>query len=260
MKTEDLVARTWDDIVFENRNKDYGAYSIRKSYEKSMMTGLGVSVSLACLLIALPSIVGLFGHKMDPIIPAMKEKILVTDLIDPPIIHTITPPPPPLPNPPPREITAANIQITDHDVEEVEVTPNKDVIIEQPIEGNGTDVVIAPPAIVEPPVVEPPVITGPVNVAEVMPTCNDMVRFLSRNLRYPPTARRMRISGKVFVGFVVNKEGKVIDVKVVKGIHPDCDKEAVRVVSMMPQWTPGMQNKQAVAVRMVLPITFQMLE
>src|SRR5687767_9746408 len=121
MKTEDLVATSWDDVVFENRNKDYGAYSLRKSYEKSMMTGLGVSVSLACLLIALPTIVGLFGHKMDPIIPTIKEKWSVTDLTEPPIIHKITPPPPPVPNPPPREITAANIQITDRAVEDVEV-------------------------------------------------------------------------------------------------------------------------------------------
>ncbi len=77
-------------------------------------------------------------------------------------------------------------------------------------------------------------------------------------MKYPNRARQIGIEGKVFIKFVVNYEGKVVNVEIVKGISEDCDKEAARVIAMMPDWKPGIQNKTPVSVRMVLPINFKL--
>jgi protein TonB len=99
-------------------------------------------------------------------------------------------------------------------------------------------------------------------VAEIMPEYEEgveaMMHFLRRNMRYPASARRMLVEGTVYVGFVVSGDGSVTDVKVIRGIHPDCDKEAMRVISKMPKWKGGKQGGIPVPVRMVLPIKFKL--
>jgi protein TonB len=85
-----------------------------------------------------------------------------------------------------------------------------------------------------------------------------MAKFLQKNVKYPAAARRMGIEGSVFVSFVVDKEGKISDPQVVKGISAECDKEAIRVVNLMPPWKPGKQNGRAVKSRFVLPIKFKL--
>ena len=83
-------------------------------------------------------------------------------------------------------------------------------------------------------------------------------RFLAKNMKYPKAARKNGIQGRVYVQFVVDKEGDTIDVVAVKGISKECDEEAVRVISMMEKWKPGLQRGQPVKVRMVLPILFKL--
>jgi protein TonB len=82
--------------------------------------------------------------------------------------------------------------------------------------------------------------------------------YVKDKMKYPPQARRMGIDGKVFVEFVVNKDGSITDVRAVKGIGAGCDEEAVRVVQSSPKWTPGKQRGKPVKQRMVLPITFKL--
>lgn len=82
--------------------------------------------------------------------------------------------------------------------------------------------------------------------------------FVGKHLRYPPQARRMNVEGRVFVQFVVEKDGSLTDVKAIKGIGAGCDEEAVRVVESAPPWNPGKQRGQPVRVRMVLPIVFKL--
>ncbi|MEQ8534943.1 MAG: energy transducer TonB, partial [Imperialibacter sp.] len=81
--------------------------------------------------------------------------------------------------------------------------------------------------------------------------------YISKNLRYPKAARRQGIEGKVFVQFFINEEGKIVDVKAIKGISQDCDEAAEKVVAGAPDWTPGIQRGQRVKVKMILPITFK---
>jgi protein TonB len=83
-------------------------------------------------------------------------------------------------------------------------------------------------------------------------------KFVNDKVKYPPQARRMGIDGKVFVEFVINKDGSISDVKAVKGIGAGCDEEAVRVIQSAPAWTPGKQRGKPVKQRMVLPITFKL--
>ncbi len=82
------------------------------------------------------------------------------------------------------------------------------------------------------------------------------MQMLRNNLQYPESAKSMGITGKVFVQFTVLKDGKLSDVKVVKGIGAGCDEEAVRVIREGPAWTPGKQRGKEVNVRMILPVTF----
>lgn len=83
-----------------------------------------------------------------------------------------------------------------------------------------------------------------------------MRAFLGKNLKYPELANQAGISGKVYVSFVVEKDGSITDVKVLRGIGGGCDEEALRVVSMMPKWKPGLQRTLAVRVHFVLDIKF----
>lgn len=82
--------------------------------------------------------------------------------------------------------------------------------------------------------------------------------YVGKKLKYPAQARRMNIEGKVFVEFVVNRDGSIQDVKAIKGIGAGCDEEAVRVIQSAPAWKPGKQRGKAVRQRMVLPITFRL--
>jgi TonB family protein len=98
-------------------------------------------------------------------------------------------------------------------------------------------------------------------MVEVMPHfpqgAGGLAQFLSTNLRYPAEARRDSVRGTVFVGFVINSKGNVSDVLVLKGIGHGCDEEVVRVIRLMPQWTPGRQDGRNVAVRFSLPVKFE---
>lgn len=83
-------------------------------------------------------------------------------------------------------------------------------------------------------------------------------KYVGEKVKYPAQARRMGIEGKVFVEFVIGKDGSISEVRAVKGIGAGCDEEAVRIVQGAPSWTPGKQRGKAVKQRMVLPITFKL--
>jgi periplasmic protein TonB len=82
--------------------------------------------------------------------------------------------------------------------------------------------------------------------------------FVGKKLKYPAQARRMGIEGKVFVEFVIERDGSITDVKAIKGIGAGCDEEAVRVLQSAPKWKPGKQRGKPVRQRMVLPIAFKL--
>jgi protein TonB len=100
--------------------------------------------------------------------------------------------------------------------------------------------------------------------AEVMPEFpggdQAMMKFVSENVQYPEEAKEKEISGRVIVGFIVEKDGSISDVKVAKGIGGGCDEEAVRVVKAMPKWIPGKQDDKPVRVSYTMPFFFKLQE
>ncbi|MBU0488346.1 MAG: energy transducer TonB [Bacteroidetes bacterium] len=106
------------------------------------------------------------------------------------------------------------------------------------------------------------VVPSPMDEVEKMPEYpgghQAMVDFIIKNLKYPEAAKKNNVQGQVIISFVVDKNGKVKDVKVVSGIGSGCDEEAVRVVQAMPAWTPGTSKGKAVDVEMKLPFAFKL--
>ena len=106
---------------------------------------------------------------------------------------------------------------------------------------------------------EEPIFDG---VAETMPEFpggeRAMMNFIIKNIQYPSTAIEEGISGKVYIRFVVDKDGSITDVKVVRGVSTALDKEAIRVIKMMPKWIPGTQLGKPVRVMFTLPINFSL--
>ena len=86
-----------------------------------------------------------------------------------------------------------------------------------------------------------------------------LTKWLSKNLKYPASAQENNIQGRVLVQFVVNKDGSIVDPKVIRSVDPALDKEALRVVSAMPKWQPGKQRGKTVRVRFTLPVTFRLM-
>ena len=86
----------------------------------------------------------------------------------------------------------------------------------------------------------------------------EMMKFLQRNLKYPPTIQERKIQGKVIAEFIVNKDGSVTDVKVVQSLNPLCDREVLRVLRMMPRWTAGIQNDEPCRTKVCIPVVFKL--
>ena len=102
----------------------------------------------------------------------------------------------------------------------------------------------------------------PFDVVEDMPAfpggMEAMIQFISSNIQYPADAQKQKVDGRVLVNFVVEKDGSIIEVKVVKPTFPSLDAEAIRVVKAMPKWKPGYQRGQAVRVQFTMPINFSL--
>lgn len=263
---------TLDDIVFANRNKDYGAYSLRKQYPKVVTRALIIGGILFTLGVLSPTIISALA-------PEKQEQAMVeVDLmkLPPPPIDPNEPPPPP---PPPVEMPKVNtVKFLPPEVKPDEEVPEETpppaveelkeaVAAEKTQEGdpNAEDVIVAPEASAAPTKQEVAVEAAPkeeeiFTVVEQQPEFTGgmaaLGQYLQKNLHYPAAAQRANISGRVFVSFVVNTDGSIQDVQVLKGLGFGTDEEAVRVVKSMPKWRPGKQSGRPVRVKYNLPINF----
>lgn len=264
MKAEQLKSQSWEDIVFEYRNKEYGAYFNRKSYSKHVLLGLIITIVTGALLLATPTIIDWIKGQTEKE-PAPTRTVKYTDLAPPPPIEN-KPPPPKLEIPPPVKTIIKYLppKVTDKEIVEEEEMPTVEEIKQnevgnENIEGTG-EVIFEEP--VEEVVKEESDENQIFQIVEQMPVPENgmeaLYRWISKTIKYPNAARRMGVEGTVFVGFVVNADGQISDVKTVKGISSECDKEAERVIRMMPPWSPGKQNGKAVRVKYVLPVKFKL--
>src|SRR5687768_1326154 len=244
----------FDDLVFDARNKSYGAYVIRQSYTTNIFIGFLIGVFIIGAVIAIPYIQSLFKVKKEVVlqknvqmdmenIEPIKEKEEIIKVEEPKM-----------------DMVKFTVPIitTDEDVENV---TQDDLMESNPgnitqegnvdftgIQGDGDETV------------------GETHTDEVFTVVEQMPEFpggeaamndfLDKNLQYPSMAKEQGIQGKVWIGFIVDKFGNVSNVEVLRGIGGGCDEEAARVVGIMPRWVPGKQSGRPVIVKFRFPINF----
>lgn len=260
MKDEDRYK--WEDIIFQDRHKDYGAYVLRRSYTRHVMIAAFSTFALLALVFASPYLARLLREPAEVSVHHLNA-VKYTDLAPPPPIQN-TPPPPRIHIPPPVKATIKFIppKVTDKEIVEVEKMPTVEEIRQnetaaETVEGTGEVVFDEPVAEVTGEDVEEDVIFTVVEQsAEFAGGIAALKKFLQDNMVYPGVARRRGVEGSVYVTFVIDKRGAISDIQVLKGISSECDEEAIRVVGIMPPWKPGKQSGHPVSSRFVLPLKF----
>lgn len=160
----------------------------------------------------------------------------------------VTPPPPEAP------AVMENLTIVDDDadIEETAIVSTEET-------GQAVEIKYVAPTVEE----EEPEETEIFEVVEKMPEFPNggmvgLMQFLSKNIKYPPIAQENGTQGRVIVQFVVNKDGSIVDAKVIRSVDPYLDKEALRVINAMPKWNPGEQRGKPVRVKYTVPVTFRL--
>ncbi|WP_303153926.1 energy transducer TonB [uncultured Prevotella sp.] len=276
MSKIDLISNEWTDLVFEGRNQAYGAYKLRKGTAKRNVWAL-IIVGLAAALLYL----GLQLQKM----AEANKKVENTQAVELAKLNTEK-----------KEAKVEKKEIIKQEPEKVveqvkssvkftapvikkdsEVKEEDEIKLDEvqksdkavgafTVEGNdevGGAVLKAKEDIAAP---EPPkhVVeeTKIFTVVEQMPMYpggeGALMGYLRDNIHYPTVAAENGVQGRVVVGFVVERDGSITDVKILRGVDPSLDREAMRVVKNMPKWTPGKQNGSAVRVKYQVPVSFRL--
>lgn len=272
----DVYRTEWLDLVFDNRNKLYGAYELRQHNNRTTIKALLMATGLTVGLV-----LALFIYSKRNKMPVLPDVVPVREILV--NLSKVTPHKLPQQAPPKVEKPAGAMPL--------KVNTKKFINLRVV---SAVDVVDEPIAIEE---LQTSVIgskntEGTLNGAQPIvtstgtgngvgnfpgPTGDEIVstdflekypefpggegafaKYLSRNLRYPYMAVESNITGRVWVSFIVERNGSLSDIKVVRGIGGGCDEEAVRVLKKAPSWSPGMQNGQAVRVAYTIPIHFQL--
>ncbi|MBQ0104041.1 MAG: energy transducer TonB [Prevotellaceae bacterium] len=165
--------------------------------------------------------------------------------------------------PPPAEVPQV--------AEILDIVDNNEEIEEETIQTSEdtNEAITGPSAPVSGPVVAGPMVTGGdsdedeiFQVVEQMPEfpggMEALLQYLGKNIKYPASAQENGIQGKSIIEFVVNKDGSIVDPKVIKSLDAACDKEAMRVIKAMPKWTPGKQRGKPVRVKYTVPVSFRL--
>ncbi len=252
-----------NELVFEHKNKEYGAYQIRRGYNRTVTIALLIGISAFVFFALLPKIIELLTPSEEDALKTNTE--VAIDLTEPPPIDETEPPPPPPPPPPVMEtVKFVPPVVTDEEVPDEEIPPPQEKLSETTVstetqEGNGGDIIIPDGTGNEVVGTEPEQVF---TIVEQMPSFpggeEELFKYLGKNIQYPAMEKDNGISGTAYVTFVVDKDGKIKDAKIARGVKggPGCDREALRVVSSMPDWKAGKQNGRQVSVQFNLPIKF----
>lgn len=253
---------SFDDLVFEHRNREYGAYQLRRKYFRVLLGGVIVSSSIGILAVLIPF---LARPREDRILSGgggYSVSVRMENLTQPPDQIYVPPaPPPPATSKVPETVEyippvivdtlppdAATAIVTD-----IALASKENVIDENSGSGFGDSLI---------PGGDGSGSEEPLFIVEVMPTFKggDLTKFrewVGKHTNYPAAAMENKIRGTVFLTFIVEKDGSVSNVTVLKGVHPLLDEEAVKAISDSPLWSPGLQRGQPVRVRFQIPLTFQ---
>lgn len=279
-KDVDLTSQEWRDIVFEGKNKDFGAYKLREaSPARHTRAIVSVLIALAIILVLLIlSVSGVFAKADDDEVAITTEQEIVTydepeEEVEEEEIF--------VPQEEPEEIIApeevANSQqvtdlliVKDEEIDESKQVKDTEKVLENEAAIGSVDITegvndlnktIITEQVIEQPKVED---EQPMSIAMVEQKPEfpggeaAMYKWLSDNIVYPSAASEEGVQGRVVVEFVVDRDGSITNVKVVRQRHPALDKEALRVIKAMPKWIPGRNNGQPVKVTYTLPVTFKL--
>lgn len=270
MSKIDMTSAEWCDLIFSGKNREYGACEMRAASPKRHSVAVLLVLILALIGFSIPSLLKMTVPKQKEV---MVEVMTLSQLEEPVIkqpemkrVEAVAPPPPALKST--VKFTAPVIK-KDEEVPEVdemkgqeELTQSSLTISIADVKGNdeehGLDIADLKQVVVQAPAEEEHVF----DVVEQMPQFPggqvELMKFIAHNLVYPAYAQENDVQGRVICQFVVDKDGVVKHVTVIKSLDPSCDKEAVRVLGMMPKWIPGKQNGQPAAVKYTVPITFKL--
>jgi protein TonB len=274
----DLLDQKWIDLVFEGKNEAYGAYAIRQNTSKRNL------FAMLALIIGLVAIVAIFllvnvaqdaiaraaaEHETEVTLEQIEEEV-EEEQDEEEIVYEVEE----LEQLVAEETVMNSEKFTAYEMEDdapEQVTKTQDEVAtsdvaigaidydqgsneaEHVLKVNEKVVDEVPPAVEE---------TKVFDVVEQMPSFKGgdaaLMEWLSKNIKYPVIAEENGIQGRVVATFVVERDGSITDVKIVKSVDPSLDKEAVRVLKSMPKWIPGKQNGQAVRVKYTVPVTFRL--
>jgi len=262
MKEQGTKAPSFDDIIFENRNKEYGAYNLRRRYYRTLLLALLIGIVFLSAAVIGPYVKAK-GANFTKTDTTEEEVFVRMERLDQPqeeVIKVYAPPPPP------QEMVVQTIkyvapqvvdtvlpsQVTDQlmtmdeSVQSVQDEQVGNIQYVQPGDEGAEEI---------------PKEEEVFFIVEEMPSFQgggeDSFRdWIAKNLRYPEIAADNGISGRVYVQFAVNSKGEVCDAVVVRGVDPALDKEALRVVLSSPRWEPGRQRGRPVKVQFTFPINF----
>jgi periplasmic protein TonB len=265
----DILDQQWIDVVFANRNKAYGAYELRRDNGRNTRNALIIGIIFFAVAISANTIINMIAG----FIPKGKEKVKITNVVlSPPPVDIKKPPPPPPPEPPKPKIdqvkfpppvvkpdvevkekppTIEELKVADPGQKNLKGDKNAEVTIDEPVGNSDAKVTEEDPNKIFTSVEKNPEFPGGLE---------KFYAYLGKSIRYPAVARENNTQGKVIVNFVVEKDGSLTDVKVVRGIGDGCDEEAVRVLRASPHWGPGIQNGRPVRCSYTVPISFTLSE
>ena len=269
LNNSNLYGNEWLDVVFSNRNKNYGAYALRLQSSGILLKSLCIAASVFILLFVGPAI---YDKIFPAVIPDTQVDVIMV-IKDPIYELKKLEAKKELPKAEAKQQKlktvnfSANIVVVNKEVSDPPTTEELNNVVIASIaqegivgtvnvqlpaslnagnggtapEGNGNEIYNA---------------AGVESYPEFPGGMAAWAKFIQRNLKYPYAAEESGAQGKVYLNFVVEKDGSITDVNVVKGIGYGCDEEAVRVIKKSPKWKAGLQNNQAVRVRYSMPIGY----
>lgn len=277
MSKIDLISGEWTDLVFAGRNQAYGAYQLRKGTGKRNVISI-----IAVVVLVLLCQIGLSLKKAAD--AEARKRAAMTEVVE---LSKLEQPKKKAEVKQQKKIQVepekvvervkSSIKFTapviknDKEVKPEEELRTQDELMNTKtaigaidVKGNddkGGEVLKLKEAVAQPEP-KPEVENKVFDVVEQMPSFpggpSALMKYLSENVRYPVVAQENGVQGRVVVSFVVEKDGHITDVKVVRSVDPSLDKEAARVVKSMPSWIPGKQNGSAVRVKYNVPVSFKL--
>lgn len=276
MSKIDLISSDWVDLVFEGRNKAYGAYRLRKSTTKRNILAMVAVVILLIVAFIILTVKNFVDEQRAKV--AMTQVAELTNYDQPKKKAEVKQKKVEVEPERVVERVKSSIKFTapvikkDEEVKPDEELKTQDELMSTKtaigtfdVKGNDDangEILKAKDVIAEP---EPPKHEEENKVFDIVeqqplfpggPTA--LMKYLSENTKYPVVAQENGVQGRVTVQFVVEKDGSISDVHVLRGVDPSLDKEAVRVVKSMPRWTPGKQNGITVRVNYRVPVLFRL--